>query len=220
MPVPRNTEDDILVALGNQRILPLISAPYSEAVATVGELLLAHQLPVLEVTLRTPSSLRVISELVKRNPGLVVGAGSVVTPEQVRAAAEVGAQFIVSPGYSDSVVRMTRQVGLTPLPGVATPSEIQCAVEQGLQMLKLFPAEQLGGVKFIDALSAPLPNTRFIPSGGITRSLLPAYLQHPSVAAAGCSWILPTDAFSEQGSKSNIEARIIDAIAIREEIRQ
>lgn len=220
IPVIAHPINESLDVIAEQQILPLITAPFSEHVRFLPELLEAHKMPAVEVTLRTPSSLRIVAELSRRSPRLVIGAGSVTSPAQVEEAAAAGARFVVSPGYSDAVVAAARVAGVAPLPGVATPTEMQHALESGLDMVKLFPAEQLGGVRFIDAIAAPLPGLRFVPSGGISRDLLGDYLARANVAAAGCSWVLPNSAFSSERPREALESSIASADATRAAARQ
>jgi 2-dehydro-3-deoxyphosphogluconate aldolase/(4S)-4-hydroxy-2-oxoglutarate aldolase len=114
----------------------------------------------------------------------------VLTADQVDAAVDAGARFIVSPGLDLEVVTRARELGVTVLPGIATPSELQVAVRAGLTAVKVFPVEQLGGLAFIDALSAPFPEVRFFPSGGIRPDTARSYLGHPAVIAIGASWMV------------------------------
>jgi 2-dehydro-3-deoxyphosphogluconate aldolase/(4S)-4-hydroxy-2-oxoglutarate aldolase len=121
---------------------------------------------------------------------LLVGAGTVVTPDQVDAAVAAGASFVVSPGFSVAVVRRCVELGVPTFPGVATASDIMAAVQEELDIVKFFPAEPLGGVTMIRALAGPFPSMRFLPTGVITAQQLPTYLANPSVVAVGGSWMV------------------------------
>jgi 2-dehydro-3-deoxyphosphogluconate aldolase/(4S)-4-hydroxy-2-oxoglutarate aldolase len=125
-----------------------------------------------------------------RNPDMFVGAGTVLTPDQVDRAVAAGARFIVSPGFSPAVVRHCQEIDIPVFPGVATATEIQAAMEAGLRTLKFFPAEPLGGLPMVKALAAPFPGLKFIPTGGISAAQLGEYLAHPSVLAVGGSWMV------------------------------
>ncbi|MCB0909601.1 MAG: bifunctional 4-hydroxy-2-oxoglutarate aldolase/2-dehydro-3-deoxy-phosphogluconate aldolase [Nocardioidaceae bacterium] len=160
--------------------------PLADALVSAG-------LPLVEVTLRTPEALGAL-RAAAAVPGAVVGAGTVLTPAQVEAAVAAGARYVVSPGLSDGVVDECAALGVPCLPGVATATEIQRALEHGLDVVKLFPAEACGGVAMVRALSAPFPGLRFVPTGGIGAATLPDYLAVASVLAVGGSWMVPRDA--------------------------
>jgi 2-dehydro-3-deoxyphosphogluconate aldolase/(4S)-4-hydroxy-2-oxoglutarate aldolase len=137
--------------------------------------------------------------------GLIVGAGTVLTPEQVDACAAAGAQFIVSPGFDEDVVARAQEAGLGVLPGVATATEVQRALRSGLTELKLFPADRLGGIAMIDSLRGPFPDLRFMPSGGVTAGNAVEYLAHPGVFAISGSW-MATRAAIASGDFAGIRA--------------
>lgn len=158
--------------------------------APLAEILVGAGLPLVEVTLRTPEALASLRAMAD-TPGAVVGAGTVLTPAQVAAAVAAGARYVVSPGLSAAVVRECAGLGVPCIPGVATATEIQRALEHGLDVVKLFPAEVCGGPAMIRALSAPFSDVRFVPTGGITAASLPEYLALPSVLAVGGSWMVP-----------------------------
>jgi 2-dehydro-3-deoxyphosphogluconate aldolase/(4S)-4-hydroxy-2-oxoglutarate aldolase len=127
---------------------------------------------------------------------LVVGAGTVLTVEQVDAAIKAGATYIVTPGYSRDVVRACQDRGVPVIPGVATPTEIQMALADGITLVKFFPAEAIGGTTALSAMAAPFPMLRFIPTGGISPANLEGYLALPSVVAVGGSWMAPASLVS------------------------
>lgn len=179
----------MLTVIEAARLVPVIVISDPDAARPLGKALLAGGLTCAEVTLRTPAAAAALQALAA-DPRLLVGAGTVVRPEQVDMAVSAGARFIVSPGLSPAVVRRCRQVGVPAVPGVATATEIQAAVEIGLDVVKFFPAEQLGGLPTLAALAVPFPEIRFVPTGGITAAQLPGYLAHRSVLAVGGSWMV------------------------------
>ena len=158
----------------------------------LAEALVAGGLPALEVTLRTPAALDVIREM-GRVPGGVVGAGTLVTPADVTAAVEAGAQFGVSPGATDRLLDACEAAGLPTLPGAATASEAMRLLERGYDMLKFFPAEASGGAPALKAIGAPLPQISFCPTGGVSPENARTYLSLPNVVCAGGSWVAPAD---------------------------
>ena len=158
----------------------------------LAEALVAGGLPALEVTLRTPAALDVIREMALV-PGGVVGAGTLVTPEDVKAAVEAGAQFGVSPGATDALLDACEAAGLPMLPGAATASEAMRLLERGYDMLKFFPAEASGGAPALKAIGAPLPQISFCPTGGVGPGNAKSYLSLPNVICAGGSWVAPAD---------------------------
>ncbi|WP_372839489.1 bifunctional 4-hydroxy-2-oxoglutarate aldolase/2-dehydro-3-deoxy-phosphogluconate aldolase [Phaeovulum sp.] len=152
--------------------------------------LVAGGLPALEVTLRTAAALDVIRAMAAV-PGGIVGAGTLLTPEDVAAAKAAGAQFGVSPGATDRLLAAAAEIGLPLLPGAATASEVMALLERGYRMVKFFPAEAVGGAAALKALGGPLPQMRFCPTGGISAALAPDYLKLANVACVGGSWIAP-----------------------------
>lgn len=174
------------------RILPVIVIHDPNQAAPLAQALIEGGLPCAEVTYRTASAEESLRRMSGEFPELLVGAGTVLTPEQVRSAKDAGARFIVSPGFNPRVVDACREVELPVFPGVATPTEIEAALERGLRTLKFFPAEAMGGTRFLQAITAPYSGVGFIPTGGIGLEELPAYLKLPSVVACGGSWLAPS----------------------------
>jgi 2-dehydro-3-deoxyphosphogluconate aldolase/(4S)-4-hydroxy-2-oxoglutarate aldolase len=183
---------DLVALLGRHRLLPVLVLDDAAAAASIGAALVEAGLPVAEVTLRTPEALAAI-ERMAAVPGVVVGAGTVVSPDQVDAVAAVGARFVVSPGLHLPVVQRCADLGLPCLPGVATPSEVMAAMAAGIDAVKLFPAHLLGGAAAVQALSLPFPGMQFVPTGGVDADALPGYLSLPSVLAVGGSWMVPRE---------------------------
>ena len=173
----------LVEALARSRLLPLVSPTSADEARRV----LDERRPaVLEVALRHERALDAL-RAVAGSPDVLVGAGTVVTPAQVDLVVDAGAAFVVSPGFRPEVVERCLELGVDVLPGIATPGEVMGAVGLGLDTLKLFPAEVLGGVRYVDALAGPFPDVRLVPSGGVTEELAPAYLDRPNVLAVSRS---------------------------------
>jgi len=181
-------ETEIVETLGRIRVLPVMSVPDADGAEAACRALLAGGISCVEITFRTDAAAEAIRR-VSAIDGLLVGAGTVLSPEQAEAAADAGARFAVAPGTSETVVEACRGLGLPFFPGVATPSEIERARALGCRTLKVFPAATLGGVAFLRAVSAPYRDVRFIPTGGIDAANLAAHLAVPSVLACGGSWL-------------------------------
>ncbi|MFD5449346.1 bifunctional 4-hydroxy-2-oxoglutarate aldolase/2-dehydro-3-deoxy-phosphogluconate aldolase [Streptomyces sp. NPDC003470] len=156
--------------------------------------LVAGGLPAIEVTLRTPVAVEAIRAIAEEVPDAVVGAGTLITPEQVGEVVAAGARFLVSPGWTDTLLEAMRGSGVPFLPGVSTTSEVVALLERGVREMKFFPAEAAGGTAYLKALAAPLPQARFCPTGGIGPASAPEYLALPNVGCVGGSWMLPKDA--------------------------
>ncbi len=171
-------------------IVPVLVVDDASQARPLAEALVAGGLPALEVTLRTPAALDAIREMAQV-PGGVVGAGTLVTPEDVRAAKQAGAQFGVSPGATDALIAACEAEGLPLLPGAATASEAMRLLEQGYDMLKFFPAEASGGAPALKAIGAPLPQISFCPTGGVSPQNAKDYLSLSNVVCAGGSWVAP-----------------------------
>ena len=171
------------------RVVPVLVIKSAKDARAVGEALVQGGLPVVEVTLRTPESWSAVSEL-KKIKGLIVGVGSVKTPEDIARAKDEGLAFAVSPGILASIAEMAENRQLSYLPGVSTPSEILLALSLGFSVVKWFPAEALGGISTLKAIAAPFPDLKFVPTGGVNQSNMAAYLQEKFVAAIGGSWMV------------------------------
>jgi 2-dehydro-3-deoxyphosphogluconate aldolase/(4S)-4-hydroxy-2-oxoglutarate aldolase len=179
------------------RVLPVLT-PISTASGTaISRVLFDAGLRMQEVTLRTQSGLDTIAALKQELPDLIVGAGSVLTPEMGEAAIHAGAHFLVSPGMNEVLLRFAGQCSVPFLPGVATVSEVMRVQDVGCTAVKLFPAETLGGMSFLQSVAGPLPSMKFCPTGGIDVGLAQGYLQLPNVLAVGGSWMAPNDLIRE-----------------------
>ncbi|KTS13577.1 bifunctional 4-hydroxy-2-oxoglutarate aldolase/2-dehydro-3-deoxy-phosphogluconate aldolase [Microbacterium testaceum] len=170
-----------------------------------------------EFTLRTPAGLAAISATAGID-GFLAGAGTVLTVEQADAAIDAGATFAVTPGYDPAVADRLRAGGVTVVPGVATPTEVQRALSDGFSDVKVFPAGHLGGGSYLDALHGPFPDVRFIPSGGVDPGSLGDYLRRSWVLAASGSWMVPRDAIA-RGDFETIAAAAAECARIRDEAR-
>ncbi len=187
--------DDLLTL---SPVLPVVVLHEVEQAVPVARALSAGGVRVMEVTLRTDAALEAIRRVAAEVPDVVVGAGTVITPDQARAAAEAGAAFLVTPGTTDALLDATVDTGLPVLPGASTVSEAMRLAERGFDRLKFFPAEASGGVGALSAIGGPLPHLRFCPTGGITPDSAPRYLALPNVACVGGSWLTPKDALAAQ----------------------
>ncbi len=175
------------------RVIPVLTPGSVESGVTVSRLLFDAGLKMQEIALRTASALDTITTLRKELPGLVIGAGSVHTLDLAESALRAGAQFLVSAGTTEQMLKFATQCEAPFLPGVATPSEIMRAQELGCEVAKLFPAEALGGTRLLRAISGPLPTMKFCPTGGIDARLAKDYLQLSNVLAVGGSWMAPAE---------------------------
>jgi 2-dehydro-3-deoxyphosphogluconate aldolase/(4S)-4-hydroxy-2-oxoglutarate aldolase len=190
---PRQTPiAEIVRRLATERVIPVATIDGAEDAEPTCRALLAGGIRCIEITFRTAGAAEAI-RCARQVEGMLVGAGTVLSPQQMTAAVEAGAQFAVAPGLSPDVVAEARQLGLPFFPGVATPSEIETARGLGLGAVKVFPAAAVGGPAFLRAVSATYPDVRFIPTGGITLANLRDYLGVPSVLAVGGSWLVKDD---------------------------
>ncbi|GLZ04591.1 ketohydroxyglutarate aldolase [Actinomadura sp. NBRC 104412] len=178
-------------------VIPVVVLDDPDAAVPLARALLAGGLPAIEVTLRTQSALESIERIAAEVPDAVVGAGTIVTPEDAERAAGAGARFLVSPGATDTLRRAMNATGLPFLPGVSSASEAMALLEHDVTVMKFFPAEQSGGAACLKALYGPLPQITFCPTGGITTDNAPKYLELPNVACVGGSWLTPSDVVRE-----------------------
>jgi len=175
-------------------VIPVIVLQRVADAVPMARALVAGGVRVLEVTLRTPVGLACIEAIAREVPEAVVGAGTIRSAADARAAKNAGSLFGVSPGYTAAVGAACREVGLPLLPGVATASEVMAAMADGLNFLKFFPATAAGGIPMLKALAGPYPDINFCPTGGITVETAPQFLALPNVRVCGGSWLTPQDA--------------------------
>ncbi len=177
-------------------VVPVVVLDDLAHAVPVARALVAGGVPVIELTLRTPVALDAIRAIADEVPEILVGAGTVTSPELVGRAVDAGAQFLVSPGTTPTLLREMAGSGVPFLPGTATVSEAMTVLEAGFTEMKFFPAEASGGAAYLKSLASPLPAARFCPTGGITAASAPAYLSLPNVGCVGGSWLTPADALA------------------------
>jgi 2-dehydro-3-deoxyphosphogluconate aldolase/(4S)-4-hydroxy-2-oxoglutarate aldolase len=187
------TTETLVDQLRRVRIVPVIVIDDPADAVPLAQALAAGGLPCAEVTFRTARASEALRRIAAECPSLLVGAGTVLTPEQAARARDAGARFIVAPGFSPAVVDYCLEQDIPVFPGVCTPTEIEAALAKGLDVLKFFPAEPIGGVAFLKAMCAPYVGVRFIPTGGVTAANVASYLALPQVVACGGSWMAPSD---------------------------
>jgi len=175
-------------------VIPVVVVEDVADAVPLAEALLRGGVGIIEITLRTPDALAALAAVAKAVPAMRVGAGTVVTPEQVAAARDAGATFLVSPGATDTLVDAALASGLPFLPGAGTVSEMLALRERGLDTLKFFPAEASGGRGYLSSVAGPLPDLAFCPTGGITPATAADWLALPNVGCVGGSWLTPADA--------------------------
>ncbi len=195
-------------------VVPVVVLDDASDAVPLARALVAGGLPAIEVTLRTPAALDAIRAIADGVPDAVVGAGTVLNPTHVADSVAAGARFLVSPGWTDTLLEAMRGSGLPFLPGVSTTSEVVALLERGVTEMKFFPAEAAGGTPYLKSLSAPLPRARFCPTGGITPASAPAYLALPNVGCVGGTWMLPADALRDK-DWGRVEALAREAAALR-----
>lgn len=183
----------VLSELGKIGIVPVIKIDDVEKASPLARALAAGGIPCAEITFRTAEAQEAIGRIASEVPGTLLGAGTVLSIEQVDRAVSSGAQFIVSPGFNPKVVAYCVQKGIPIVPGCITPSEIEQALEHGIDVVKFFPAEQAGGLEYIKAIAAPYSNVRFIPTGGINAQNIGRYLSFEKILACGGSWMAPAE---------------------------
>jgi 2-dehydro-3-deoxyphosphogluconate aldolase/(4S)-4-hydroxy-2-oxoglutarate aldolase len=196
--------------MGVSPVIPVIVVQKLEHAAPMARALFAGGLKVLEVTLRTKVALAAVEAMRRAVPEAIVGVGTLTRVEEFASAANAGALFGVSPGLTPELAVAARQVSFPLLPGVMTPTEVIAARAQGYSALKLFPAQQAGGIGMLKALASPFSDVVFCPTGGITRETAPSFLALSNVACVGGSWVLPQE-HVDSGNWSVIEALARDA---------
>lgn len=203
--------NEILKQISKIGIVPVVKIDRAEDALPLAKALCAGGLPCAEITFRTPAAAQAIKIMTENFPHMCVGAGTVLNTQQVDMAIEAGAKFIVSPGINANTVKycIGKEIPITP--GTSTPSEVELAIELGLDVVKFFPAEQSGGLNKIKAMAAPYTNMKFMPTGGINAGNLTSYLDFPKVIACGGSWMVPGN-LMEEGQWDKIEQLTRDAV--------
>ena len=207
----------VLERIAAGRLVPVLVLDDVADAGPTADALLAGGLRTAEVTFRTPAAAAAIGQM-SRRADLLVGAGTVLDVDTVMRAVDAGARYIVSPGFSSQVVTYCVEQDIPVLPGTITPTDIQAAIDHGVTTVKFFPAESFGGVKTVQALAGPFAGVRFVPTGGITRHHLPAYLATAAVVAVGGSWFCGRDLI--RGKRfDEITALTADAVRAATEAR-
>jgi 2-dehydro-3-deoxyphosphogluconate aldolase/(4S)-4-hydroxy-2-oxoglutarate aldolase len=184
---------EVVASLRRHRLVPVIVIDDAGKAPDLGRALTRGGLPCAEVTFRTAGAREALARLAGECPGLLAGAGTVLTPSQAKEARDAGARFVVAPGFSPAVVDYCLEQEIPVFPGIATPTDIEAALSRGLKVLKFFPAEPLGGVAYLKAITAPYGSVEFMPTGGITVQNVASYLAFPRVIACGGSWMAPSE---------------------------
>lgn len=187
------TQEDFYTSLEKMGVVPVVVLNSKESAAPLAHALVAGGLPSAEVTFRTPAAAESISLMREAEPDMLVGAGTVLTVEQAKAAREHGAQFIVSPSFMPDVVSYCLEQGIPVMPAGVTPTEVAQMRVMGLTVTKFFPAAQYGGLATINALAAVFPGHRFMPTGGVNQGNLAEYLGSPNIIACGGTWMAKTE---------------------------
>ena len=189
---------EILEKIGELGLVPVVKIESPEYALALGKALIEGDLPVAEITFRTAAAAETIRTLAQELPELLVGAGTVLSVDQVKKAVSAGAQFIVSPGFNPKVVDYCVEQGVLITPGINSPTQIEMALDRGLEVVKFFPAEASGGLELLKAMAAPYRGIQFIPTGGIDRNNLSGYLSDSRVHACGGSWMVKADLISSE----------------------
>jgi 2-dehydro-3-deoxyphosphogluconate aldolase/(4S)-4-hydroxy-2-oxoglutarate aldolase len=200
-------------------VIPVLEIDSALHAKSLAEALLAGGLPIAEITLRTEAALESIRVIAREVPDVIVGAGTVINREQAEAARDVGAQFLVTPGMVAQVVIWAQENQIPILPGAVTPTEMIRGINLGVNILKFFPSEAVGGLKAMKAMSDPFPQLRFIPTGGVNLKNLVDYLQMEKIHAVGGSWMAKRGMIAD-GKFDEITRRAKEASDLVKQIRK
>jgi 2-dehydro-3-deoxyphosphogluconate aldolase/(4S)-4-hydroxy-2-oxoglutarate aldolase len=179
-------------------VMPVMVIKNLDDAVPLAKALVAGGIKVLEITLRTPIALEAIRLISQEVKEAIVGAGTITSPEQLKAAEEAGAVFAISPGLTPALLRAAKEGNIALIPGISTLSELMVGMEAGLDHFKFFPAEAAGGIPMLKAIAGPIPQVTFCPTGGISPENYNAYLSLNNVACVGGSWLVPEDAVKEK----------------------
>jgi 2-dehydro-3-deoxyphosphogluconate aldolase / (4S)-4-hydroxy-2-oxoglutarate aldolase len=202
----------VLDTLRQLKLVPVIVIDDPDSAPALGRALMEGGLPCAEVTFRTKAAREALARLTSECPEVLAGAGTVLTSSQAREALDAGAKFIVAPGFNPAVVDYCLENDVPVFPGIATPSEIEAAMGRDLTVLKFFPAEPLGGLSYLKAISAPYGALEFMPTGGISVQNVGSYLAFPKVVACGGSWMAPSE-WIAAGDFSRIAGEVRKAVS-------
>jgi 2-dehydro-3-deoxyphosphogluconate aldolase/(4S)-4-hydroxy-2-oxoglutarate aldolase len=205
--IPNHSAGGIMDRLNRYKVVPVVVVPSVDKALRLAEILLKEDLPILEIVFRSEVAGRALKEVKEQFPQLLLGAGTVLTTEDIDIAEQAGVDFIVSPGFNPTMVKYAQSRGMTMIPGISNPSLAEQAMQMGLTLLKFFPAELNGGIPMIQALQSVYPQLRLMPTGGIRMSNLKDYLALQAVVACGGSWLIPKDSL-EWGNWELITQRI------------
>lgn len=195
-------------------VMPVMVINHLEHAVPLAQALVEGGLKVLEITLRTPVALEAIRRIKAEVPGAIVGAGTIINVQTLHSAIDAGAEFIVSPGVTDSLIDAALATGVPILPGVITPSEVMRLLEKGISSMKFFPAEAAGGIPMLKSIGGPLPQVTFCPTGGVNPKNAPEYLALSNVACVGGSWMAPVD-LVDAGNWAEITRRAAEAASLK-----
>ncbi|MCP4624760.1 MAG: bifunctional 4-hydroxy-2-oxoglutarate aldolase/2-dehydro-3-deoxy-phosphogluconate aldolase [bacterium] len=209
--------NEILQQFDKMRVVPVVDMQNAEDAMQLADALIEGGLPCAEITFRTAAAVDTMRIMARRGD-ILVGAGTVLKIDQVKAAVDVGARFMVAPGFNPKVVEYCVENHITIAPGICTPSGIEAALDFGLEVLKFFPAEAFGGLKTLKAMSGPYKTVKFVPTGGISPDNLFEYLQFPKVLACGGSWIAKSVLISE-GKFDEIKNNTREAVGIVKKLK-
>jgi 2-dehydro-3-deoxyphosphogluconate aldolase/(4S)-4-hydroxy-2-oxoglutarate aldolase len=209
---------EVIRRIGDLGLVPVVQIPRAEDALPLAEALLEGGLPCAEITFRTEAAAGSLALIRERYPEMLLGAGTVLSIAQVDAALEAGAGFIVSPGTNPDVVSHARSRGAVVIPGICTPTEIELALKHGIDVVKFFPAEAMGGVGTLKAFSGPYPHVRYIPTGGIDGSNLADYLSLPQVLACAGTWMVKAELL-RRGEWEAVVRLVREAVGLVHEIR-
>ena len=208
----------VLDTLGDLGLVPVVKIERSEDAVNLGGALLAGGLPCAEITFRTEAAEEAIRQISSSLRDVILGAGTVLSIDQADRAVSAGAKFIVSPGFNQKVVDWCLDNGVPVTPGVVTPTEIDMALDRGLNVLKFFPSEAMGGIATLKAISAPYGNVKFIPTGGVSVKNLADYLAQPMVHCCGGSWLVKANLISA-GKFDEITRLTQEAVSMVRQVR-
>ena len=201
---------DVLTRLANSIVVPVVVLDKAEDAVPTAKAMAAGGVDTMEITFRTACAPEAIKAVAENCPEVCVGAGTVLNLEQAKLAVEMGAKFIVSPGFSEEVVAWCVENGIPVAPGCVTPTEIMAALKHGLKMIKFFPANVYGGLNAMKNLSAPFVGVKFLPTGGVNAANIKEYIDAPFIHAVGGSWVCPKADISA-GNWDKITALCIEA---------
>jgi 2-dehydro-3-deoxyphosphogluconate aldolase/(4S)-4-hydroxy-2-oxoglutarate aldolase len=213
--------DELLERLSTCGVIAVLVVDEAKSALPLARALLDGGIDAMELTLRTPAAIEAVHTVCRDVPEMLAGIGTILQPDQVRQVAEAGAAFGVAPGLNPQVVRAAQEAGLPFAPGIATPSELEGALELGCRDVKFFPAEPSGGLAYLKSIAAPYAHLgcKFIPLGGLTQENIATYLAAPLVLAVGGSWVATRDLIRDE-AWSTIRERASAARAIVDQVRQ